>query len=305
METQLVITDSLRVLPELQTARRVFDSLDITETTRKDYQDRIAPFLDFLNTHPLTINSFLEYKNHLACRSDYSVSTKNKYLVTARIFLKELSRRGLLPCDITPNVKAFKQLKRHKRDGLNSDEIQLLTHQVKDLPLTPANTRLKAILSLLTLQGLRQIEVIRLDVSDLDLVRNIALIRGKGEHDKEPIDLHPETVKALKEYLKTNHIADGPLFTSFSNNSKRRRLTTRSIRQVVSSTLSKLGIEKTTHGFRHYFTTKLVQVYKGDLLEVARYTRHKSLEMLQVYNDNINRQADLPRYYGAFEGISF
>jgi len=41
------------------------------------------------------------------------------------------------------------------------------------------------------------------------------------------------------------------------------------------------------------------------LLEVAQYTRHKSLEMLQVYNDNIKRQADLPRYYEAFSGVSF
>jgi integrase/recombinase XerC len=67
--------------------------------------------------------------------------------------------------------------------------------------------------------------------------------------------------------------------------------------------LDELGIDKTTHGFRHYFTTRLIKTYKGDLLEVRQYTRHASLEMLQIYNDSIKQQADLPRFYSAFEGV--
>ena len=43
---------------------------------------------------------------------DFSVSTKNKYLVTARIFLKELNRLGFLPADITQNVKSFAQIEK-------------------------------------------------------------------------------------------------------------------------------------------------------------------------------------------------
>jgi len=74
---------------------------------------------------------------------------------------------------------------------------------------------------------------------------------------------------------------------------------------MVKETLKQLGIEKTTHGFRHYFTSVLIKAYKGDLLEVARYTRHKSLEMLQVYNDNIKIQADLPRFYETFKEVVF
>jgi len=173
------------------------------------------------------------------------------------------------------------------------------------LPDTPQNARLKAILSLLVFQGLRQVEITRLDVRDIDFISKTAFIQGKGRDDKEPINLHPETIKVLKVYLKSNKIADGALFTSNSNNSKNQRLTTRAIRNIVKKTLKNLGIEKTTHGFRHYFTTTLIKTYKGDLLEVAQYTRHKSLEMLQVYNDNIKREADLPRYYKAFSGVKF
>jgi len=296
---------ALTISDPRERAEKVFDLLDVSEATRADYKYRIGLFLDFTSERGFNRNSFLEFKRALAERTDLAVSTKNKYLATAKIFLKEANRQGALPADITQNIKTFSQNKKHKRDGLNDEEIKKLTESIQGLPETQQNARLKAILSLLVFQGLRQVEITRLDVKDVDFISKTAFIQGKGQDDKEPINLHPEAVRALQGYLKGNRIADGALFTSQSNNSKNKRLTTRAIRDIVKETLNALGIEKTTHGFRHYFTTTLIKVYKGDLLEVAQYTRHKSLEMLQVYNDNINRKADLPRFYRAFNGVRF
>lgn len=308
MSNKQIIKTKQRALiiddPQLK-AERVFDLLDVSETTREDYKYRIGLFLNFVKDRGLNRNSFLEFKRYLAERTDYTIATKNKYLATAKIFLKELNRQGVLPADITQNIKTFSQDKKHKREGLNDEEITELTAMLRELPKTRQNTRLKAIISLLALQGLRQIEITRLDVRDIDLVSKTAFIQGKGRDDKEPVSLHPETIKHLKDYLETNKIKDGALFTSQSNNHRNKRLTTRALRQLVKETLNNLGIDKTTHGFRHFFTTTLIKTYKGDLLEVARYTRHKSLEMLQVYNDNIKKEADLPRYYRAFSRVSF
>lgn len=286
-------------------AEKVFDSLDVSGNTRVEYKSRIGLFLNFTQENGINHNSYLEFKRYLINRTDFSTSTKNKYLATARIFLKELNREGILPVDITQNIKTFSQDKKHKKDGLNEEEMTRLVLKLKELPATSETARLKAFLALLALQGLRQIEIIRLDVKDLDLVAKMAYIQGKGKDDKEPIDLHPETVKTLKEYLRSNKKASGPLFTSRSNNSLNKRLTTRAIRKIVTCFLKQVGVEKGVHGFRHYFTTTLIKTYKGDLLEVAQYTRHKGLEMLQVYNDSIKKQADLPRFYNAFKEISF
>jgi integrase len=302
MSYELAVKDLSPISKEK--AKQVFDLLDISENTRADYKYRIDLFLDFISKKGLNHNSFLEFKRYLADRTDIAISTKNKYLITAKVFLKELNRQGAIPIDITQNIKTFSQNKKHKKTGINDGEMAVLTTKIKELPQTPKNTRLKAILCLLALQGLRQVELIRLDVRDIDFAHNVAFIHGKGKDDKEPVDLHPETVKALKDYMKINKKADGALFTSLSNN-KNQRLTTRAIRQIVKDTLEELGIEKTTHGFRHYFTTKLIKTYKGDLLEVAQYTRHKGLEMLQVYNDNVKKQEDLPRFYSAFGEVSF
>ena len=307
-QNQLTIINSEQALTIEDTrdkASKVFDLLDVSEATRKDYKYRIGLFLDFTGERGFNRNSFLEFKRSLAERTDLAVATKNKYLATAKIFLKEANRQGFLPADITQNIKTFSQSKKHKRDGLNDEEMSKLTTAIKELPETPTNARLKAIVSLLVFQGLRQVEIIRLDVKDIDFIGKTAFIQGKGRDDKEPIYLHPEAIRAIQGYLKGNKIADGALFTSQSNNNKNKRLTTRAIRDIVKKTLNALGIAKTTHGFRHYFTTTLIKTYKGDLLEVAQYTRHKSLEMLQVYNDNINRKADLPRFYGAFKEVSF
>lgn len=306
MSSNLTLKEELGLVntpPEF--ASQLFENLDISEGSRQDYKYRIVAFLEFIKERGFNHNSYLEYKRYLAERHDYSVSTKNKYLISASKFLKELNRIGKLPADITLNVKQFNQDKKHKKDGLNEEEMAILVGEMKKLEQTPQNHRLKAMISLLALQGLRQIEIVRLDVKDLELVRKTAFIQGKGRDDKERISLHPETVKALKEYLKSNKKASGALFTSISNCHRDQRLTTKSVRNIIKKTLNRLGIDKSTHGFRHFFTTTLIKTYKGDLLEVTQYTRHKSLEMLQVYNDEIKKEADLPRYYDAFKGVSF
>jgi len=287
----------------LRDAQRVFDALDVSETTRADYKSRIGKFLRSVRKTGLSPDSFLLFKRSLAARTDITAATKNKYLAAARVFLRELHRRGYLPVDLTVNIKSFGQSKRHKRTGITDDEMTLLTYRIRELEPTPDNARLRAILCLLGLQGLRQVEICRLEVTDLDLNGRTAMVWGKGQDDKEPVDLHPETVKALAEHVAANRVADGPLFVGRSNNS--RRLTTRGLRMIVDRTLKELGVCRTVHGFRHYFTTKLIEAYAGDLLTVAQYTRHRSLEMLQVYNDNIKKQADLPRFYRTFGRVKF
>lgn len=281
-------------------ALRIFEALDISESSRQDYKSRIWMFLEFIQTHSFNQNTFLEFKRHLAARNDIAIATKSKYLTVARVFLKELNRQGVIPADITLNIKSFQQTKKHKKFGLNQTEVDLLLAEVDQLPENFSNARLKAIIALLVFQGLRQVEVIRLDAEDVSPSQMIALIHGKGRDDKEPIDLHPHTVEALKRYMNHCKVRSGPLFISNSNNNQGGRLSTKSIRNIVTAFLKNLNIDNSTHGFRHYFTTKLIELFSNDLLTVAKFTRHKSVETLQVYNDNISRKNNLPKYYEAF-----
>lgn len=281
-------------------AIQILNGLDISVASRNDYTSRIRLFLDYVQEQKFNNNTFLEFKRYLAARNDIAVSTKAKYLTVCKVFLRELYKQQIIPIDVTVNVKSFQQTKKHKRFGLNQEEITLLLDKLNELPDTPKSYRLRAIISLLIYQGLRQIEVVRLDVADIDLARMTALIHGKGRDDKEPIDLHPRSVEALRSYMNICEIRSGALFVSHSNNNANGRMTTKSLREIVVAPLKALGIRNSTHGFRHFFTTKLIEHFSNDLLTVQKFTRHKSIETLQVYNDNISHKENLPKYYKAF-----
>lgn len=305
-ETGLVC--SVTNLPSLEQAKQVFDYIPTSEGTREDYKARIGDFVEFLNINGLNFDSLLEYRKHLEARADYSVSTKNKYFATAKRYVGVLYTTGIIPKDISKDIsgvdiKGFQQDKKHKKDGVNTDEMERLAEYFRALPNTPENKRLKAIFALFIYQGLRQVEIARLDVTDIDLRTGKVFIRGKGRDDKEPVALHPHTTEALRDYLSAYNKKSGALFTSQSHNANGERLTTRSIRSFVEKVFKTLNIPNSAHGFRHYFTTSLIKSYGGDLLAVAHYTRHRSLEMLQVYNDQIKAEEDLPRYISVFEGV--
>lgn len=312
MADELTIIEHNQVLDASQItamqAKRAFDLIDVKEATRADYKARIPEFINFIEHNGLKASTLLDYRRYLAGRNDYAPGTKNKYLAAAKRYVGILYNTKLIPVDIGKDIsgseiKGFTQDKRHKKDGVQPGDIERLTDYFNSLDDTPQSKRLKALFSLLIYQGLRQIEITRLDVTDVDLRAGKAFILGKGRDDKEPIALHPHTVKAISDYLEAYNKKSGALFTSESNNANGQRLTTRSIRLLVKDILNELDIESSTHGFRHYFTTTMIKGYKGDLLAVAHYTRHKSLEMLQVYNDAINAEQDLPRYVNVFNEV--
>jgi integrase/recombinase XerC len=286
----------------LDLSNQIFLGLDLSKETVKDYQYRIGRFLAYIKDEGFESNSLIKYKRKLQ-EAEFSVPTKNKYFISAKIMLRELYRLGILERDLTVNIKGFKQSHAHKKDGLNDDDISIIQIHCKTLLPTYEHLRLKAIISLLLFQGLRQIEVCRLNVEDIDLQKRSAFITGKGRVDKEIIWLHPYTVKAIKEYLRFEKMKAGALFQSKSNFCTGNRLTTKSIRLIIKALFDDLGISGTTHGFRHFFTTKLIKSYKGELLTVSKYTRHRSIQMLEIYNDEIIRQEDLPRFYNVFNEI--
>lgn len=285
-------------------SRTIFDSLDISEDTKQDYLSRLPTFIGFVHRNGITRDLLLDYKKELRSRTDLSISTKNKQLAVARITLRELYRRGVISVDLSQGVKSFEQSNRHRVNGLTDDEVGRLCDYLRDADDSFSIIRLRAVVALLLFQGLRTIEICRLDVSDIDLVNSTILVAGKGRDEKELIHTHPETSKALTAYLKRSQIKHGEAFYSLLGKRRYERLTTRGLRLIVTKLFEQLGINRNVHGCRHWYVTRLVQEYKSDLTRVAKYTRHRSLETLNVYNDSILTKADLPKYYAVFEDNS-
>jgi len=147
---------------------------------------------------------------------------------------------------------------------------------------------------------LRQIEIIRLDVKDVNLADRTAFIQGKGNDDKELIHLAPETVRALREHIKLNRAGSGALFKSLGNR-RREILSTMTIKREIGELFRSLDIDKTVHGFRHYYITALLSVL--EVRDVRKFSRHKSLEMLIVYDDEIDIKHKTIDVFKCFDGL--
>ena len=101
-------------------AQQAFDLLPVTETTREDYKNRIGDFIEFMQINGLNANTLLDYRKHLEQRTDYSISTKNKYFTTAKRYVGILYNVHLVPIDLGKDIsgadlKGFKQSKKHKK----------------------------------------------------------------------------------------------------------------------------------------------------------------------------------------------
>jgi len=283
---------------------KVFRRLDVSPETRRDYESRIAEFYYLTQFHGLHEDSLLEYKRLLETDKSTSVSTKNKRLTVARLFLRELYRMGIISRDITAGVKNFKQSGLHKTTGLNDEDIKKIRLWFHDgQPLTRQRIRLYSLVMLLAYHGLRQIEVCRLRFEDIDFVAGTAMVQGKGQHDKQRVHLHKAVVNILQMYCAEYGISSGSLFFSVSNSSYGEPLTTRGLRRIVMALFDRLGIDNSVHGFRHYYPTALVKAYRGDLFRVMQFTRHKSLSMLEVYNDEVLHEEQYPFHDRIFAGV--
>jgi integrase len=282
----------------IEQINQIFDSLDVRDNTRYEYKQRIKHFIAFIETNGFELNTLLAYKRSLSANERYSISTKNKYLACARIFLREAHRIGVLPRDITSNVKCFQQNKRHKVDGINDYEATAICRWIKE---HPEKVRECALLSLLMFQGLRQAEICNIKRLDVNLKSRTLNVLGKGRDDKEKVYLHPKTVSCLSRYARVSRISDDDyLFTSQRAKSRYVRLTERGLQIIVKKVFEELEINRTVHGFRHFYTTRLIRTMPGELMTVARFTRHKSIQMLEVYNDSLLEEKDLSTYYKAF-----
>ena len=176
-------------LKHLYNYDQALSQIDISESTRKDYSYRIKDFIKFVNNFGFHRNSYLEYKRYLNNRIDLKVSSKNKYLISARVILNEWNRQGFIP-DITKNVKQFKQSNSHKITGFNIDDVNKIGEAISQLPENLKKYRLKLLFTLMVYQGLRQSEILNLTIEDLFLIEGYVLIKGKGSNDKEMVYLH-------------------------------------------------------------------------------------------------------------------
>jgi len=213
-----------------------------------------------------------------------SKKTQNYYMITLRVFLKYLTKKGIkcMPADQIELAKVGER------------SLDLITHsELTRLLNSPSGNDLKdlrdkAILELLFSTGLRVSELCSLS-SDIDLRADELSIRGKGGKVRV-VFLSDEAKSSVKKYLDARKDMSDALFVQISNRKvspkpdSENALTRRSIERIVKQHAIKTGISKkvTPHVMRHMFATDLLG-NGADLRSVQMMLGHSNISTTQIY----------------------
>ncbi len=224
-----------------------------------------------------------------------------------RGFMAELSEKGISKQTIARKTAALRSFYKFqlKRGRMNSNPAQgirtpkldkklpvfMSVEDVEKLIAGPDNStfigkRDRAILELLYSAGLRTFELVGLNHEDIDLSRQTIRSRGKGMKERiNPIGKY--ATEALQDYIQAKYrhadyikFDQNAVFVNFRGS----RLTTRSIRRLLGTYVSMVGLscEVTPHTLRHSFATHLLQ-RGADLRIVQELLGHENISSTQVY----------------------
>ncbi len=286
-------------------------------------QELIARFLNHLkyerNVSEHTLRNYRidleQFHNHLEPNNSAGqrrpVEIREVDNLTIREFMAELYTRGKRKSSIARKLAAlrsfFKFLCRERILEINPASLVSSPRMEKKLPRflevdqlirfiempdtsTLLGKRDRAILELLYATGMRAGELVRLQVSDLDLKNRMALVRGKGRKERM-VPFGHKASETLQDYLagREELVSRGPqedcdinaLFLNYHGT----RITTRSLGRLVDKYIKlspDISPDISPHSLRHSFATHLLNA-GADLRAIQELLGHARLSTTQVY----------------------
>ena len=197
-------------------------------------------------------------------------------LSSIRAFFRFLLKKGFLEKSPAEGL-TLPKLPKKLPAFLIQDEAKALVESVDGTGRSGVRDR--AVLELLYGTGIRVGELVKLDLLHLDLQEGWIKVRGKGNKERV-VPVGGKALEAVSEYLRGRGRENGPLFI----NSRRARLTPRSIQRIVKRRKTQAGIMKKTtpHTLRHSFATHLLEE-GADLRGIQELLGHSSLSTTQRY----------------------
>jgi integrase/recombinase XerC len=224
----------------------------------------------------------LSWRNHLV-EAGLAPLTVNSRLAALRALVALARLQGLVAFEIEVRGVRAEVLRDTRGPGRRGVRALLAETETAT---TPKGLRDRAIVRLLTDLALRRGEVCSLDVEDADLAAGTLAILGKGRRGKTTLTLPEPTKAALVAWVAARGAAPGPLFTSFDRKGTKTRLTGTSLARIVRALGAAAGIERLhPHALRHSAITEALDLSRGNIRDVQRFSRHADARTLLVYDD--------------------
>jgi integrase/recombinase XerD len=292
-----------------------------TKDTFYTYRNGLKQFYEWGKTKgnpPVTPEVIRWFKEHLIGRG-LKPATVNAYLVALRVFFEYYAERRFIAYNPVKLVKGMKRKSGvHSKSPLTVEEIHRVLSFIRppdpSLPDRIKELRNYAMIYLMVKTGLREVEIIRARVEDIQTYQGekVLFVQGKGRHDKtELVVLVPEVYNSLMDYLNGRGFSkpEDPLFAKLilptkTQSIRPRTLTTRSIQRVVTEYLYRAGIktkdnprpEITAHSLRHT-TANLALDGGAPIVQVQEMMRHSKIETTMVYVKQWNRVKKAAEYH--------
>ena len=286
-------TDQTPTTTEL-TARDVFNIWlnDQSELTQTVCRAEVTAFLEWAGKPAPDIHSgdVVGYKQALA-DSGMAPTTIAKKLSALRSFYKVCHAQGLTPTNPTAGVKLPKVKDETSRGILSLAEVEKLFAQVDTS--TVLGLRDRAILALMLVNGLREVEIARANYGDLKEVTGIRVlvVHGKGGREDETV-LRDDVHRTLMDYLETRDDLEpsSPLFVGVNHRAS-RRMSTRTIRHRIDSYLRQAGLKRegvSGHSLRHTAITWPI-LAGASLVQAMELARHADPRTTKRYFHNLDK----------------
>jgi integrase/recombinase XerC len=273
-------------------------------------QKAVKKFLAALEAKHASANTVTAYRKDLASFAEFIADQELRAVDHLRIraYLSHLYDRGLSKTSVARALAAVRSLYRHlAREGLVQQNPAMLVatpRLPKQLPRVPTIEEMNAVLDtampeqaafperdqlifeLLYGCGIRNSELVGINLDDIYWSQQALLIRGKGRKQRlvpfgesaaEALNFYLVARKQVLERARKSHM--GLLI-----NTRGGKLTTRSVGRIVKSIAIAKGLSADVHPhtLRHAFGTHMLEE-GADLRAIQELLGHASLSTTQVY----------------------
>lgn len=277
-----------------------------SEDTLKNYFGQIREFLSWCKDNdfkPLRLQEqhIILYRDFLIEKNSKSTTIAAK-LNSIRKFYHIAHKFHIIQDNPAEDVKAPRDPDAELIDipYLSAGKLEYLFRSIPNE--TEKGLRDKVIIAFMAIEGLRTVEIHRMNEEDINVEQQTIKVHGKGKNAM--IYPRPDTFALLMRYLesknrfrmnqnkryKTDEVT--PVFTSTSNNMYGHRMIRQAVRDAVNKWLAAADLKekgKAGHMLRHTCATLLYKETK-DLKQIQETLRHSNINMSSKYAHLTDRQ---------------
>lgn len=252
---------------------------EINKRTAEQLRSRLRDFARHADVPPIRVGR-RHVDRWLASRPELAAAYRRGRISALRNFCRWCVLNGYMRVDPTVGIQA-PPVPDYLPRSLSEEESRAVVAACPD-------ARTKVIAILMLQEGLRRVEVARMQMGDLDLNKRAVLVRGKGGQGRvtRRLPLQEETVAAIKAYLSEVGYAAGPFLRS--KVVPTAGLSAATVGELIVKPFWESGVKqaagdgKSGHALRHTCLTDMMD--NGATTEEAQQTAgHASIRTTQQY----------------------